>query len=31
MEMEWGGGVGCGTVGGWGGRWGEWDMECKKN
>jgi hypothetical protein len=26
----WEGGVGCGAVGGWEGRSGEWNMECKK-
>jgi hypothetical protein len=25
-----GGGMGCGAVGGWMGKGGEWNMECKK-
>jgi hypothetical protein len=28
--VEWGGGVGCGAVGGWMGRFEEWNIECKK-
>ena len=28
--VEWGGGVGCGAVGGWKERGGEWNMEYKK-
>jgi hypothetical protein len=27
--VGWGGGVGCGTVGGWERRGGEWNMEYK--
>jgi hypothetical protein len=29
-RVGWGGGVGCGTVGGWMERGGEWNIECKK-